>query len=1480
MALPKFLSNIGHAVSSFVGGVGNAFAGTPTDQQKKKKLLPPPTPGLPIGLHALGQATNTATPIKHPTISLSPSTLVKPPVIKAPVVSQPNASQLTPQQKGANFIKLLNAAHQQSPYNTQSVPGTAPVALKIGKIVHETITPPAHLLQIPLETGRQMIAKATHNTPAYAASDKRERQLLQPEHIIGDSANSLLDALTLGTGSLLKEGGQQVVSTIAPRIASKIGIDIAGRHAAGDLGKLGIKEIAKHVTKDIANQTAYGVAGEASNGEDLSPENLKRSVVSALTFGGLGGVLVHSPDIIKSVRELSPVVRTTVLRTASHDSPIQTVSTDALTSYEKASDPKTVAYYKQQIKEGKPVDPLIVMPDSAGNLGVEDGKHRLEAYRQLGITNVPIQLTTPDRLTAALKAGNLKSPQALGIVEDQPKSVQLQAATATDVPVPPAAADPGVSLSEPVPTPTANAPLQLQAANDVPLNDNPAAPSLNAAAAKLGPNDLMVAGDNKIKFNDGSGVPATPTGDGIGVSLSQPPAGKATRFASTTVPESDVVSKELGETVKAGAPTYTVATEKAGLGESLNRMQQQGIDGLATDVQHRLQSPLGNISRQDVFDAETVAAALDVRHDPASLQLATDIYDKLSEHLTASGQTIQAAAIIARRSPEGLRQFAQTQFRKAGVDLTPELQNDLAGMIETVRGTTTGTEERSRAVAGLMQFIGKHIPSQAVDKLVGIYKAGLLTGLRTQTGNALSNGAFLALKKASDPVAVAFDKAIGLVTGKRSKTLTLGGLGSGAKEGVQKGYLYLKTGIDERNLNNDKYEVGKTLNFKNPIINGYVNGVFRLMGAADQPVWYSSYRNNLVDLAKTEALNQGLRGGKARTYASDLVTKPSEAMQATASEAATKAVLGNDTIGSKAAAAVLNASNNPIYRAFAHTTMPFTKVPSAFISRVFDYTPVGAVKEVISQIYRGKFDQRKLAEALAEATTGTAGAITLGSALSKAGLLTGAYPTDPKEQQAWKAEGKQENSIKVGDKWRSLNYAGPFGALFGIGANFEKSLSGGATVGDALVTATSGAVQSALNQSFLSGVSGLLDAINQPEQSAKQFINNEASSVIPTLVGDVSKAGDNMQRTATSALDAVKAKIPGARETLPVKQDAFGNPLARPEGALGTVVDPLRSTEALDTPLTKELDRLQTQKQGVFPTPAKTLEVGKQTVKLTPEQQNTFNSSVGQQVQSAWNDIIKSPDYAKLPDDGKKQLLQSALDDVTAVEKQKMLSTLGHADLAGAVKLTSQQKLVAGGGLNPQDYVQKAVDKAQGVSSNNVIVKVNAMDTQTRDAYLADPKNNYNYELAVYNDDINGGKLSQVQRYTKALQIGKLKVLSNYSADANELYGLSKTQLTAYLADNKITQKVADELQTMDQQLYNQGFIESPKYENGLTGSSKKAPAPPTPKFGNLGLVSVPHVGLSSGDSAVSDFKNKVARIGSLKRKVAPVRNSPVKIAV
>lgn len=81
--------------------------------------------------------------------------------------------------------------------------------------------------------------------------------------------------------------------------------------------------------------------------------------------------------------------------------PKNTLPTSSLTSYEGAPDTARVEEYKKKIQAGEEIEPIKVMRDSSGAMGIEDGKHRYEAFKQLGIPNVPIEDVTPARVKVA-----------------------------------------------------------------------------------------------------------------------------------------------------------------------------------------------------------------------------------------------------------------------------------------------------------------------------------------------------------------------------------------------------------------------------------------------------------------------------------------------------------------------------------------------------------------------------------------------------------------------------------------------------------------------------------------------------------------------------------------------------------------------------------------------------------------------------------------------------------------------------------------------------------------------------------------------------------------------------------------------------------------------------------------------------------------------------------------------------------------------
>jgi len=69
---------------------------------------------------------------------------------------------------------------------------------------------------------------------------------------------------------------------------------------------------------------------------------------------------------------------------------------DELVSHEGAPDLARVKYYEDMIKAGEMPEPLKIINEGS-KYGIEDGKHRFKAFRNLGFSDVPVELMSASK---------------------------------------------------------------------------------------------------------------------------------------------------------------------------------------------------------------------------------------------------------------------------------------------------------------------------------------------------------------------------------------------------------------------------------------------------------------------------------------------------------------------------------------------------------------------------------------------------------------------------------------------------------------------------------------------------------------------------------------------------------------------------------------------------------------------------------------------------------------------------------------------------------------------------------------------------------------------------------------------------------------------------------------------------------------------------------------------------------------------------
>lgn len=246
------------------------------------------------------------------------------------------------------------------------------------------------LTKTPYDIGRTIPASITHNPVALVNANKAANK--DVDNAV-QFAQFVPRALVQGAESLnpFNHPSQRVITP---------GNNPIIRNLLGKQPIPSVQNVYKTTQQQSGTPTAAGTTAVTVLSDLLAGKGAKDTTVK-------GSNLVH-----KGIQALGDANRTGLLKTATQTAPVQNIPIKNLTSYEGAPDRAKVDQYKQQIAAGQPTEPLVALRDSKGNLGIEDGKHRLQAYQELGHTHVPVKVTTPEDLNKIIQGGYARIPGA------------------------------------------------------------------------------------------------------------------------------------------------------------------------------------------------------------------------------------------------------------------------------------------------------------------------------------------------------------------------------------------------------------------------------------------------------------------------------------------------------------------------------------------------------------------------------------------------------------------------------------------------------------------------------------------------------------------------------------------------------------------------------------------------------------------------------------------------------------------------------------------------------------------------------------------------------------------------------------------------------------------------------------------------------------------------------------------------------------
>ena len=385
---------------------------------------------------------------------------------------------------------------------------------------------------------------------------------------------------------------------------------------------------------------------------------------------------------------------------------------------------------------------------------------------------------------------------------------------------------------------------------------------------------------------------------------------------------------------------------------------------------------------------------------------------------------------------------------------------------------------------------------------------------------------------------------------------------------------------------------------------GVETGVFKyLMGYPDSRAKDFVFSDTAALEATTIAQNEGLSGEMLSKRATELyrdatrvapLTEEGMLIREKAMMEANVATYTNDTAFSKFALGIRETLNKVTGNVrLGDQLMPFVKTPANVVALGMEYS-IGAaylipnLTTVIRDVKAGKLS--------AKSWTAIKAAVRNGLGVVLAMLIAMALDPDDytpdydaltmSERRLALEKNAVFNSIRIGDKYISLDYFGP------LAVPLTAVLSARRRGEVAWFGYAKGVASQLQKLPGLQEFSETVDAIgratsNKPEKTVKNLNNALIDFIrartIPSIVNDLAKSIDTYEReTSAGTYDKAKASIPGIRESLPLKYTTTSKTPRETEPAWSTVLFGARVKTAASNRVIYEIDRLY--KKGAKPT--------------------------------------------------------------------------------------------------------------------------------------------------------------------------------------------------------------------------------------------------------------------------------------------------------
>lgn len=637
------------------------------------------------------------------------------------------------------------------------------------------------------------------------------------------------------------------------------------------------------------------------------------------------------------------------------------------------------------------------------------------------------------------------------------------------------------------------------------------------------------------------------------------------KFTENIIGKTDMLSDEAKIAIATNEDVqyYQKVTNKQSLDKAIDRLNRNGASETLSWFQK-------DSTKADSTDVAEGWVLLKQYQDAGNYDGMVQVAKKMREIGTKAGQTVQAFNLMERLTPEGMVKYAQSELSEAydqmvknktkewidqhrnEFDLTPQEVQFIMDTMQEVQTMPDGYDKRVK-LAEIQKVMTDKLPADKNNAIKSWMRISMLFNPKTQVRNVLGNAIIAPVNYLGDVFASKADKMIAKKTGVRTTgTMNTKAILKGFKDGAYQATNDYKKGINTKDMEGNRFEIGEGKAFsEKTLIGRSLNRVDRMlnyiMDAGDRVFSQSSFENSLqnqmilnntteitqdmIDIARQESLSRTWNDNNNYTRFVLNVRKGMNALK----------------IGGYGMGDIL---------------IPFAKTPANLTKAIVDYSPAGLVKTLVEgknlkrSLSNGQFtvqQQHQFVQNLGKATAGTM-LYVLGYALAKSGVISGESDDDKDTANFLKNTlGVNSYSIKIGDKSFTYDWAQPIASPFSIMANIVNSKN---NKEQALLEAVVGNLDTAgsilMEQSFLQSLNDVLTNNDGVVSGLVGELLELPARAIPTFSKQLVDLTDSTQRTSfeygkpvKSAVNSIKAKIPGLSYTLAPSVDTMGREIQR-----------------------------------------------------------------------------------------------------------------------------------------------------------------------------------------------------------------------------------------------------------------------------------------------------------------------------------------------